>query len=595
MNPLSALSLPWLHNLSSRFDDVIETQFQVEVCQRSWRYWRFVLLFGLLLVLSFAVWDAQFFPETRIQLFVIRLGIIVPGLLGVLRLSIKPLPPSRLIQVYLAAMTWITAAGVTVMMAFAEKPLAYYVFFPGVMIGMIYLAALLIAWTYALISGALILAFYIPFTLWIGMPTNVLVMSLFFLISTFCVAVICSFEIERFKRRDFLGRRGNETLLENLVTEKQHADLANAAKSTFLAAASHDLRQPVQAISNFVAVLSDTVKDAKATYLLSRIDASLRSLDELFLDLLDISRLDAGMIEHQKRATPAHSILEPVLSAYALQAAKKNLQLIFVKSRLSLMTDPLLLERILGNLLDNAIRYTSTGKILVGCRRRGDKVAIQVLDTGCGIPQHLQELVFSEFFQVGNAERNRARGFGLGLSIVRRLCSLLDHELRLTSHPNRGSTFEVLVPLASHPLVPTDRQVDIEQSRNLLAGLLILLIDDEPDILESCSLVLRTWQCHVLVAQSSAEAVDLVRASERLPDLAIVDFRLRSDETGHDALELIRAECGCEIPGIILTGDTSDQRISEALRSGMPLLHKPLMPARLQDALRQCLEGRAIS
>jgi signal transduction histidine kinase/CheY-like chemotaxis protein len=572
------------------FTPALERQFQHELRERSCRYWRFILLFGAGLTLLFAAWDARFFPEARDTLLLIRLSLCVP-IVGVsLRLWRRPLPRTAWIQASMAALTGLTATGVTSMMAFVHRPLGYYVFFPGVMIAMIFLAALMIGWQFVLGAGMTTIVLYVALCRWwIGMPGEVLAMSLFFLFGAFFVALISSFEVERFKRREFLARSANEELLSRVVGEKRKADLASAAKSTFLAAASHDLRQPVQAISNFVAVLAGAVSDDKAAYLIRRIDASLQALDKLFLDLLDISRLDSGLVAPKTRPIRIQDLLDAILSEYALPAQAKGIRLRVVPSSLVLQSDPVLLERVIRNLADNAIRYTTTGSVLIGCRRRGSEAAILVLDTGCGIPRDLQELVFTEFFQVGNAARSRANGFGLGLSIVQRLCALLSHDLHLRSESGRGSSFEVVVRQADPGAAAGGDMTRPVPTASELDGLVVMLIEDELDVRESATLLLELWGCIVLDVPSGDAAIDRARSCERLPDLAIVDFRLGLDETGADAIRMLRKECGVDIPGIILTGDTSAQRIAEAMASGLALVHKPLDPISLRAEIERCL------
>jgi len=572
------------------FAPALERRFQHELRERSSRYWRFILLFGASLTLLFAAWDARFFPEAREVLLLIRVLLCVPIVSVSWRLWRRPLPRTAWIEAWMAALTCLTATGVTSMMAFVHRPLGYYVFFPGVMIAMIFLAALMIGWRFVMVSGLTTIGFYVVLCRWwIGMPGEILAMSLFFLFGAFFVALISSFEIERFKRREFLARSANEELLSRVVDEKRKADLASAAKSTFLAAASHDLRQPVQAISNFVAVLAGTVTDDKAAYLIRRIDASLQALDKLFLDLLDISRLDSGLVAPQTRPIKIQHLLDSILSEYALPARAKGIRLRVASSSLVLQSDPMLLERVIRNLVDNAIRYTTTGSVLIGCRRRGCQAAIQVLDTGCGIPRELQELVFTEFFQVGNAARSRANGFGLGLSIVQRLCILLSHELRLRSEPGRGSRFEVVVRQAHPAAAASGDTLRPAPAASELDGLVVMLIEDEPDVRESAKLLLELWGCVVLDVCSGNAAIDRARSCERLPDLAIVDFRLGPNETGADAIRMLRKECGIDIPGIILTGDTSAQRIAEAMASGLALVHKPLDPISLRAEIERGL------
>ena len=576
---------------TSRFDDGVEAKYQSELIGKTLNYWRFTLVFGAGLVLLFAIWDDSFFPQNERQLFVVRLLIVAPILMGAVVLSFRSrMTNGHLIQKSLVTATWYTGMGVTAMMAFAAKPLAFYVFFPGVMMAFIYMAALIVAGLYVLIGGFILLITYIGLALVIGMPREILGMSLFFLIGTYSVAVFGSYEMERFKRREFLARMESDRLLLEVVAEKRQVDLANAAKSRFLAAASHDLRQPVQAISNFVAVLKAENKDRAAGYLIGRVEASLQSLDNLFLALLDISRLDACQVEPTLTSFSINGPFDVIKSEFASVAADKGLRLRVRTSALVVRSDVNLIERILRNLINNALIYTHAGRVLIGCRRRRGSVAVQVWDTGVGIAEEHRDLVFQEFYQIDNPERDRRKGLGLGLSIVKRLCNLLGHELRLGSMSSKGSMFEILIPLIESAPDAPNASVATTVDANVLAGTVVLLIEDDKEVRESYALLLASWRCFAIPAGSASDALERVRDSQRFPDLIVADFRLREQATGAEAIRQVRADCGVEIPGILITGDTAPERIVEARNSGFRLFHKPLAAHQLRDALLNALE-----
>ena len=585
---LNSRLMPW----RLRFDPEVEARYQSELVGKTLAYWRFTLVFGCILVMLFAIWDAKFFADTQRQLLLLRLGIVTPILIGSIILSFRArMNNSHLIQGALVAATWLTGSGVTVMMGYAAKPLAYYVFFPGVMISFIYMAALMVACAYVLSGGLILLATYIALSYFIGTPMDILGMSLFFLLSTFTVALFSSYEMERFKRGEFSARLENERLLLQVLEEKRQVDRANAAKSRFLAAASHDLRQPVQAVSNFVSVLSAENKDKDAGYLIGRIQASLQSLDDLFLALLDISRLDAYQVEPKLESFALTGLLDLVHSEYVAMASDRKLRLRVSPCRMIIRSDVNLLQRVLRNLVNNALLYTHDGGVLVGCRRRDGYAAIQVWDSGPGISEKHRDLVFQEFYQIDNPERDRRKGLGLGLSIVKRLCALLGHELRLQSMPGRGSMFEVLVPLSElatddvAPGGPMNGDVDE------LAGMVVLVIEDEKDVRESYAMLFEKWGCFAITSSSGADALDKLQSSERLPDLVIADFRLRDHATGADAIRQVRLACEMAIPGLLVTGDTAPQRIVEARDSGFALLHKPLRAQQLREALLQSIKS----
>ena len=242
-----------------------------------------------------------------------------------------------------------------------------------------------------------------------------------------------------------------EEMAADLQRQKEIAERANLAKSNFLAAASHDLRQPVHALGLFVGALRSVAMAPAGRRLIEQIEASINAMDSLFTALLDISRLDAGVVAVQRRSFAIQSTVDRVCRDYLHEAEAKGVSLVCKDCAAIVETDPVLVERILRNLVSNAVRYTDCGRIVVGCRRRGAAISVQVWDTGIGIPRNQQARVFQEYYQLGNPERDRAKGLGLGLAIVRRLTDLLGCELKLRSEPGRGSCFEVAIPLAKEP------------------------------------------------------------------------------------------------------------------------------------------------
>jgi len=260
----------------------------------------------------------------------------------------------------------------------------------------------------------------------------------------------------------------NEDLIARLRNEKSLAEDASSAKSRFLAAASHDLRQPVHALSLFVAALRPRVTDREAAQMLDQIDSSVQAMDGLFNGLLDISRLDAGVVEVHTKSFAIHPVLERIRRDFAADAAAKKIDLRLVPTSASAFSDPLLVERIVRNIVSNAITYTDRGRVLIGCRRRGRTVCVQVWDTGRGIESVEQGRIFQEFYQVGNPERDGSRGVGLGLAIVKRLTALLAHPLKMRSQPERGSMFSLELPFADSPLDEAPRAPDT--ARDLPGG-----------------------------------------------------------------------------------------------------------------------------
>ena len=375
-------------------------------------------------------------------------------------------------------------------------------------------------------------------------------------------------------------RYENLDLLGDLQRQRDIAEQSNIAKSRFLASASHDLRQPVHALGMFVGALRAHGLRGPAARLLNHIESSDGALDSLFSSLLDISRLDAGVIDAQVGAVRLDPILKRVCGDSQTKVVQKNVALTLVPSSAIVFSDPELLERVVRNIGSNAVRYTERGRIVVGVRRRGGRARIEVWDTGPGIAAGQRQDIFQEFFQVANPARDRSQGLGLGLAIVRRLTNLLDHPLTLESWPGRGSVFKVEVPLADAADLPV-----LETAPPVTAGPgLILVIDDEIAIQHAMSDLLQSWGHEVIAAGSGEEIMARIVDCPRRPDLIICDYRLRG-ENGIAMIDRLQSEFNEDIPAMLVTGDTAPDRLTEASESGLMLLHKPLPEARLRAAI----------
>jgi signal transduction histidine kinase/CheY-like chemotaxis protein len=381
-------------------------------------------------------------------------------------------------------------------------------------------------------------------------------------------------------------RLRSETLAEDLRRQKEIAEQANLAKSTFLASASHDLRQPVHAIGLFVGALSRMTLADEGRRLVEKIEAATEAMEGLFTALLDISRLDAGVVVAQNRSFAMDSVLDRVCGDYADEARAKRVALVWKPTSAIVETDPILFERILRNLVANAVRYTERGRIVVGCRRRGARLRVQVWDTGVGIPAHQRERVFQEYFQLANPERDRAKGLGLGLAIVRRLADLLGCELSLRSELGKGSCFEVAVPLSgdTQPANEPAAAAAADFTGALARGL-VVVIDDELAIREAMSSLLSSWGHDVIAVGSGDEALARLSTSPVRPDLLICDYRLRDGENGIEVIDRLRCEYNDTIAAILVTGDTAPDRLAEAQASGLLLLHKPVSNGKLRAAI----------
>ena len=380
-------------------------------------------------------------------------------------------------------------------------------------------------------------------------------------------------------------RVATQSLANDLGRQKTIAEEANLAKSSFLAAASHDLRQPVHALGLFVSALRGTGLPPDALRLTDQIEASVDALDTLFTALLDISRLDAGVVQVHRQAFAIAPLLDRLCRDYASEAASKGIGLVHHASAAAVFADTVLLERLIRNLLSNAIRYTDRGRVVVGCRRRAGLLSIEVWDTGRGIPAAMQEKVFHEYVQLGNAERDRSKGLGLGLAIVRRMSELLGSGLTLRSRPGLGSCFAITVPLAE-----TGRLETLKGDRDdatAAAGGLIVVVDDEAAIRDAMTGLLVAWGYAVVAAGEGDEVLRLLASCPRRPDVLICDHRLRGGENGIALVERLRAEYNQRIPAMLVTGDTAPDRLTEAAASGLLLLHKPVLPQQAQGQHRR--------
>jgi len=376
--------------------------------------------------------------------------------------------------------------------------------------------------------------------------------------------------------------------LERKVEERTHQlQLANHSKSRFLAIASHDLRQPLHALSLFVAQLRTETDRAQRNRLAARIDSAVANMNELFNALLDVSKLDAGALTPSISEFPINGVLKRIESVFGAAAREKGLSLRMVPCSAWVRSDPILLERILLNLVSNAIRYTQVGGVVLGCRRAGDRLQIEVCDTGIGIPEERRSDIFGEFFQLPVSDRNERDGLGLGLAIVDRLCNLLKHPIGVRSRIGKGSRFYVSVPVAPTRVTFLKPALAGPPRFDPLFGKTIVVIDDDAMVRDSTGGLLRSWGCNVVTAQSDQDALAIIDAHK--PDLIISDFHLQNGRTGIEAIARIRNALGPEIPALLITGDVSPERLRQAQQSGHQLLHKPLSPMTLRAVMSKLL------
>ena len=381
----------------------------------------------------------------------------------------------------------------------------------------------------------------------------------------------------------------NVRLFEALQASTRELDEANRAKSRFIAAASHDLRQPLHALGLFVARLQGRVKAAERSRIVEQIDASVAAMNELFNDLLDMSKLDSGVLAPNISEFPIAQLLERIESTFSAAARKKGLSLRIVRNSAWVRSDFILLERILLNLVSNAVSYTARGKVVVGCRLRGRHLRIDVLDSGPGIPEDEHISIFREFYQLGGPQRERQGGMGLGLAIVDRLCRLLKHEIDFASALGKGSRFSVFVPSVAARALIVAPEDSVHPTPGSIGGKLVVVIDDDPLVLDSTGGLLRSWGCHVLTAGSARVALADLAKCNQSPDLIISDYQPCDSQTGIEAIEELRKYLNLSIPAFLISGDTAPARMHQVRTSGYHLLHKPVRPRALRAMLSKFL------
>lgn len=385
------------------------------------------------------------------------------------------------------------------------------------------------------------------------------------------------------------SRFEKEELAAQLELLKSAAEQASINKSQFLAAASHDLRQPLHAQGLFLEELQERVSDTASLTIVKKAQQSLEAMSTLFNSILDLSRIDAGIVVPHKRGVALAEVFHELLLDFQQEAAAKNIQLIVVESKSIVHTDRELLARILRNLIANAIRYTHSGKVVVGCRRQRDRqVRIEVLDTGLGIEKHVLPFIFQEYYQIGDPKPDRDNGVGLGLSIVARLAKLLQHPIDVRSEYRKGSVFSITLPLTdvSAPArVPSAALANTVPSGKVTYALKVLVIDDNDSILNAMRSLLEQWGWSVLTARHPEEAIKALHACTQDIDLIIADYRLQNGVTGIQAIEGVCGKLGRKVPALLVTGDTSPDILKTLYNSGYRVVHKPIAPAKLRSLI----------
>jgi PAS domain S-box-containing protein len=385
----------------------------------------------------------------------------------------------------------------------------------------------------------------------------------------------------------FLQDHSEQARLQaDLRRAKEEAEEANAAKTRFLVAASHDLRQPLQALNLFIGLLSTASSPESLRQIVAKTESSLASFERLLNSVLDMAKLEAGIVKPEIAQIDVRPLLAAMEEEFKPLAALKGTRLAVIPSQIRLRTDPALLERILRNLVSNAVNHVDAGHIVVGCRRRQGKVSLEVWDSGPGIPKEQLGLIFQEFWQGGDAAQGKRGGFGLGLAIVDRLCTLLGHAINVRSQPGKGTVFQIFIPQAQSQI---EAAIKPQEEKPLDRPCRILVIDDDPAIREGMTLLLSSWGHRVQASPDAASALAALASARLEPDIILADHRLAGGQSGVEAILSLQTSLSRSVPAIIITGDTSPRRLRAATESGFPVLHKPVAPQVLKSAIAELM------
>ncbi|MBE0506225.1 MAG: hybrid sensor histidine kinase/response regulator [Marinospirillum sp.] len=519
-----------------------------------------------------------FSPEDQAQIWQIRLtALLVP--FGVLLLTFHPL--FRKCNHLPIAMIGL-AGGIGMILMSLYLPtdkLEYY--YPGLMA--------IVFFTYNLAGTRFIYALGVDLTLFTlynlamlgrgDVPTVTLAISDLYIGMANLIGGTAGYLTERQQRRLFLGEQ-----------ETHHA---YATRTRFLAAVSHDLRQPIHAQGLFLNLLQQTPLNPRQQEIVSHISAASTATGDMLHTLMDFSRIEAGAVQPCPRAFLLQPLLNKIEREFMPQADAKGLNYRSRETRLAVYSDPSLVEVMLRNLVSNAIRYTPQGSVLVACRKQGDQAVLAVYDTGIGIEPAAQNLVFEEFQQLNNPERERTKGLGLGLAIVKGLANTLQHRLKLVSIPGRGSRFELLLPLTHTKNIPIDESPTLamlgrSRIRYKEKGLRVLLVENDEAAREATSLQLQDWgfECDAVDGLEAA----LVVVETRPPVFIISDFCLGGSLNGAEVVTKLCAVIGKPLPALLITAETAPLHLQEAEHHGLTLLHKPVVPSELYRKIVTLLE-----
>ena len=370
--------------------------------------------------------------------------------------------------------------------------------------------------------------------------------------------------------------------MKGLIDELRSGKLENKAKDTFIAAASHDLRQPLHALGLFLGATEKHIENDAGREALSEAKQCSAELNRLFNSLLDLSRLDAGVVEVNKKQFNIDRLLSLMEQEFSALARQKGISFSVGRDLHVIHSDAILLNRILRNLLENAFTHSGATEVSIRCERRANNIRLTIADDGVGIPEAEQSDIFSEYFQLDYPERDRSKGLGLGLSIVKRLCEILEIDISLESAAGQGTMFHLDVPAGKVSSVPSYKSAGaLSDSWVAPPGTLVAVIDDDDNVRRGMISMLESFDYEAVAAESAVQMIRILRLRELTPDFLVVDYRLPDNQTGDSAIRQVRAAFDIEFPAMIITGDTSPGRVNEAASSGFELMHKPVEPAEL--------------
>lgn len=454
-----------------------------------------------------------------------------------------------------------------------------YLFVAVVILGMVLaglanLSALPYLWLmYAMTVFSFVIARMISLNNW-----PVAVMSCLFILGMWGLSKKLGKQILLSITKDFK----NAELLKEVEIAKAKVESASLAKSRFMAATSHDLRQPLHAQGLFLSAFKNQLTTDTQLNLLNKVFESNKALNSMFDALLEVSQLDANTIKVNRCHLPIVMLCKGLLSEFELLAEDKGLTLVFDGNDCVVFSDPILLRRVIRNLISNAIKYTQEGSVTLRVETCGEFVNVSIIDTGIGIAESEQEAIFDEYVQLNNKKRDRTQGVGLGLALVKKMCQLLNHKLTLTSRLGDGASFMLSMPKGDDGQIVS---ATVDKNTLSVKGLTIFVIDDDEPILESMCWLEEDWQCHFELFSSLEQVLLFVESNDVRPDVIISDFRFDENITGIDVIARLRTFYKADVPALLISGDTDADLLVEVKEVGLPMLHKPLDASKLKTSV----------